>query len=827
MITYDQIKKYASAGLCIVPTHIGEKRPALIKWTNFQKERPTSEQLQEWFAPEANRDGMGIICGQISGGLEVIDFDKQGQEFPFWADAVKKRLPELYSKLVIERSCSGGKHVYYKCEYISGAMNLAMETKNKKLIETRGEGGFIKCAPSEGYELEQGDFDSIPVITIDEREFLISAARCRNQYVEEDKTEYMQNIPVTGERTTAAEDGTLRPGDDFNVRGNFRELLESLGWKPEKGTGADGNQHWTRPGKKKGTSATLKNIGGVELFYIFTSSTDLDNYKAYTPFQFLTLEKFGGNFREAAKWLGGQGFGKKKYSEKSLPETKKIQTATGDDLEISLESIKENPNLRSADTFNEFPLKELPPVCRSFIVDMVAGLEQNPAGLAAFLLAQCGGVLGGSVRLRLNDKGWNKPPILWVCLIGVSGAGKSPTLQATEMLVSNINNKFNDEYEAAYSKYLTDYNDWWKNRKKEPDVPEPIAPKKRKVFLTDATFEGLIKDITISKCRTYFELDEFVTFFNMINRNKTPGEAGKWLSGYNGASISTSRAGAKEVYINEAYWAMLGGSTPEKFRNYILNDGGDKDGTLTRISLVWAPMLSEYIEEEENPEIETHIEEMRNVVELLVKSKPAEDKYGNEKKYTELYLSPEAEEDWKQMRRENFYAVRNPANASDAVSGYLAKSLELTPRIAIILHCIEAAHNFNLNGVAEDVTGLGAETHDPEYFQFPLEVSLETWRSARIIAEWFTTENLICYELFRFTEPKSEIVQASEILMTISKSPEGCTLRDLYRVHRKYRSPKGKEELGKILTFLLEKGKIETEESQGSRGRTKIIFKSK
>ena len=818
MITYETIERYIKAGLCIVPTHIGEKYPALSSWKKYQEVRPTEEELRDWFDEKCNRDGMGFICGKVSGGLEVIDFDKQGQEFPYWKQSVPA---DLYSRLVIETSISGGKHVYYKCENISGSQKLAMQDKENTLIETRGNKGFIKSAPSNGYTLEQGDFDSIPVITIEEREILLAAARCRNIYEERNE---IVDIPATGEITPARQEGALRPGDDYCMRASFVDYLYKTGWKPYR-RGTDDNELWTRPGKSDGSSGSFKQISGTDLFYVFTTNGGVQSEKAYTLFTFRAWQEFNGNFSECAKTLYKEGYGTRHYT-KPLPETKTIRTANGENLELSLDKILENPNLRTPDTFNEFPLKELPLVCRAFISDMIGGLEQNPAGLAAFMLAQCGGVLGKSVQLRLDNKGWKTPPILWVCLIGVSGAGKSPALRATQMLVEKVSEKFNEDFEKLNSQYIKEYDEWVQSKKKNPNLPEPTAPKKRKIFLTDATFEGLVKDITISKCRTYFILDEFVTFFHMINRSKTPGESGKWLSGYNGASISTSRAGAKEVYINEAYWAMLGGSTPEKFRNYIMEDGGDKDGTLSRLSLVWAPVLSDFIEEEENEEIGKHIEEMRGVLETLVKSAPQRNKDGNIPDYTELFLSSEAREDWLQMRKENFYAVRNPANASDAISGYLAKSLELTPRIAIILHCIETAHQFNLNGVPCDDFVPGSITKDIEYFNFPSEISFETWKSARAIAEWFITENMICYELFKFTEPKSANIQASEILLTISKSDDGITLRDLYRIHRRFRSPKGKKELEEILQMLIDKEKIKTEEVRNEKGgRPKIVFK--
>ena len=840
MITYDQIKKYSDAGLCIVPTHFGEKRPALMSWTQYQKERPMESELRQWFSENANRDGMGIICGAISGGLEVIDFDQKGQEFPFWAQSVQKRAPELYPKLVIEKSYSGGKHVFYKCEDISGSQKLAMQDKTTTLIETRGQGGFVKCAPSEGYELEQGDLDNIPVVTVDEREILLSAARCRNLYIEEDKADYIHNVPATGERKTAAEEGTLRPGDDYNVRGNFHDLLIELGWKPFGRVGADGNQKYTRPGKDKGTSATLKTVGGIELLYVFTSSTDVENGKAYTPFQFLTREKFGGDWREAAKYLGGLGYGKKRLTGQVIDNTVEVKTVNNETIKVDKSLILSNPNIRDPESFNEFPLDRMPPVCRKYIIDQARAQARNPAGIAAFLLTQCGAILGASVRVRLKHK-WKVPPILWTCLIGVSGQGKSPQLDAVKSLITPISDKFEREYQAINNKYALDYSQWLKNRKRQPEAPEPVRPKHRRIFVTNATFEGLAKDEAASGSRTPLILDELVDFFTMTKRTKTPGESAKWLSGYSGGAIVTSRVNAQEVYLNDAYWSIYGGATPEKFRKYITEDGGDKDGTLTRMMLVWAPMLTEYpiqATEEEYPLIEKHSDDMQEVCETLVNFSPGTDYDGepNEqgdyplKKFEELTLCDEAREMWEKMRIDNFYLTGAPENSTDAVAGFLSKSLEFTGRIAVILHCINAAWNFiNGDGYSDgsnDITGLGAQDCSDDGFQIPPVIDMETWVNARVIAEWFITETLICYELLKFVEPKSASYKATSLLNMIASEEEGLSLREIYRKERKYRTKTGKIELQKLLDFLEEKNYIYLCERKSKTGPPTKVYKS-
>jgi len=51
------------------------------------------------------------------------------------------------------------------------------------LIETRGEGGLIICAPTEGYAVTRGDLCDPPVLTEEERDNLLRAAWELNEYV--------------------------------------------------------------------------------------------------------------------------------------------------------------------------------------------------------------------------------------------------------------------------------------------------------------------------------------------------------------------------------------------------------------------------------------------------------------------------------------------------------------------------------------------------------------------------------------------------------------------------------------------------------------------
>ncbi len=282
---------YRESGLSVLPAKRLAKRPSLPGWKNFQLRIPQERQVVEWFSkPE---DAICVVTGQVSGNLEMLDFDRGGDRFEAWKEQIP---PELLSRLVIETSQSGGKHVIYRCsEPINGNMKLAMGFRDGAmvtLIETRGEGGLFLCAPTLGYSLEQGSLTEIPVLTPQEREMLLETAWSLN--------EYLPTADVPADSQFVPEN---RPGDDFNNRGDIRALLIKYGWTLVKKAE---NELWRRPGKANGWSASLKD----KSFYVFSgNAAPLEPNRAYSPFAVYAWLEYGGDFEMAARVLRQQGYG--------------------------------------------------------------------------------------------------------------------------------------------------------------------------------------------------------------------------------------------------------------------------------------------------------------------------------------------------------------------------------------------------------------------------------------------------------------------------------------------------------------------------------------
>lgn len=65
---------YRELGLGTIPIAAGTKQPpAGFRWAKYQTRLPSFQELERWFA--AGDCGIAILCGRVSGGLIVRDFD--------------------------------------------------------------------------------------------------------------------------------------------------------------------------------------------------------------------------------------------------------------------------------------------------------------------------------------------------------------------------------------------------------------------------------------------------------------------------------------------------------------------------------------------------------------------------------------------------------------------------------------------------------------------------------------------------------------------------------------------------------------------------------
>jgi hypothetical protein len=311
----DTAKLAITQGLCVVPPREdGTKAPDAPSWKEFQARRPTRDELNTWYRG-GKRHGIGLVCGDISGGLELFEFEalavKQGL-VEQWGERMRDigahellmRLADGYS----ETSASGGLHFLYRCA-TTRTEKLASTIEHRTLIETKGEGGYVIIAPSHGpvapgdgaWEPLTGTLATIPIITPEERATIHRIARTLDQTTPAIDSRYTR--PPSQHDTN-----TPSPLDLYRDNPHITELtaqnLEAHGWTRAGQTGD--TIYMRRPGKTNGISASIGHVGpGVTT--IFTTSTALDA-RTYSPGDLYAHLEHHGDLTQATRALRDAGY---------------------------------------------------------------------------------------------------------------------------------------------------------------------------------------------------------------------------------------------------------------------------------------------------------------------------------------------------------------------------------------------------------------------------------------------------------------------------------------------------------------------------------------
>jgi len=328
-------KELIRAGLSVIP--LNEYKTATIPWKQYQGVIMLEEEVDNYFT---GAPSLGIVCGSISGSLEVIDvdtkYDLTGNLWREFSSLLKDNLLETYEKLLIAQTKSGGYHVYYKAENIQGNLKLAQrETtqeereenpeKTKTLIETRGEGGYVVAPPTAYYKYIQGDVLEIPTITQEERNLIINIARSLNELQEEAEVIRYKNSV----KNISNKEG-LSPFEDFNNRGEVIPLLENQGYKVVKENSE--RVYLLRPGATDSKTSGNYLKSNRLLYFHSSNASPFEPGKGYNPSQTFALlecnETAITGYKETYKKLLSLGYGEPITSNKSLQvETTKIQVS--------------------------------------------------------------------------------------------------------------------------------------------------------------------------------------------------------------------------------------------------------------------------------------------------------------------------------------------------------------------------------------------------------------------------------------------------------------------------------------------------------------------
>ncbi|PJN22397.1 hypothetical protein [Kitasatospora sp. CB02891] len=334
----DAARELHEAGLCVIPIRAnGEKAPS-VKWTPYKVSRSTPEEHDTWFRP--GRDaGIAVVYGEVSGAIEMIEFEglavREGVLDEVTEIMQASGLGDVWAAVQsgwATQSPSGG--IHYRV-HIDGApvppnTKLAQRPAREDeytpeerqriaekpgsritrvLVETRGEGGYGLVEPSGGavhasgrpYVRIAGGPSSIPTIAADYMEAVREVCRMVDALP---RPETAASAPKS--RTPPPPGGGLRPGEDFNLRASWEEILSGI-FRPVRTSGS--TTYWGWADGSRGAKATTGRDPATDRLYVFTTSSDFIPEVPYTKFGAWALLNHGGDYQAAARALRAQGYG--------------------------------------------------------------------------------------------------------------------------------------------------------------------------------------------------------------------------------------------------------------------------------------------------------------------------------------------------------------------------------------------------------------------------------------------------------------------------------------------------------------------------------------
>ncbi|MBC7853295.1 MAG: DUF3987 domain-containing protein [Pirellulaceae bacterium] len=785
--------RFRLGGISAIPIRSGgSKQPALPSWMEFQKRIPTEEEIGRMFRGSC---GIAVIGGVVSGNLETLDIDAPELVEPF-ESLVEELVPGLLARLstaATPRNNWGGRHYRYrKTETVAGNTILAqseLRPKFKKdgtpdidertgdqreapitLIETRGEGGYSLAPGCPGECHETGlpykhvsgpELPDVPTITVDEHSALWTAARSFNRFVEDmEVQDGGRPVPATGGETT--------PGDDYNRKATWEEILEPDGWRKCRGHG--GVTFWRRPGKDTGgqsaTTGCKSKSAGTELFCVFSSNaypfTGPSGGRvctSYSKFAAYALLNHSGDFSKAAKQLSKDGFGTR-MEPKSEAHPKVAKSATG--VDRSSAKPAKNEVLSTLPQWNSFPVATIPGVAGTFIQLSADAIDCDPAMVALPMLATCAAAIGNSLRIGIK-RTYSEPSVVWTAVVAESGTRKS---SANDAPVTPIKEKdgeaircFNramEEYSAAMVGYKSELNSWHKSRiKTSPEPPmEPEKPICRRFTVADTTVEALAVKLNENPRGLLLCQDELSGFFGGMNQYKQGkgGDEPHLLAMHGARDVRVDRKNGPTIYVPRAALSICGTIQPGIIRQSMTRERYES-GMAARFLMAYPPPRTcKWTEDEVDEATE---KAYAGMVEKILRIPLGVHPLTGEPEPHFIPLHPDAKKRWIEFHDQH---AEELAGMEGDLNAAWSKLLGYAARLALVVEIVGWAG--------------GSDWQPPE------RISQKSMEAGITLARWFSNETKRIYAILNLTATENADRKLNDKIRSLGK---GISARDLMR----------------------------------------------
>jgi Protein of unknown function (DUF3987) len=280
----------------------------------------------------------------------------------------------------------------------------------------------------------------------------------------------------------------------------------------------------------------------------------------------------------------------------------------------------------------EFPADTLSTPWQEWVTRAAHGAGATLAHVAVPLLGIASSLIGTARRV-MASRSWTQAMTIWTGVVGFSGTGKTPGIDATKRALSQIERDRSyklaelqrahegrvEAAKAARAQWKKDLKDAAQGKVVSIDnyrskvASEPVMPAAAadpgpfvapRLYVSNATIERLAALLQARPQGMLMLCDELASLFLNMSRYSGGQDNEFWLEAWNGSPYTIERVGRPPISVSHLLIGVVGGLQPDKLARSFR---GDLDGMYARLLFAWPidppyrPLTNEVAEVE--PEI--------------------------------------------------------------------------------------------------------------------------------------------------------------------------------------------------------------------------------
>ena len=249
----------------------------------------------------------------------------------------------------------------------------------------------------------------------------------------------------------------------------------------------------------------------------------------------------------------------------------------------------------------DLPIDVFPQIMHRWLADAARGAGVTVGHIGLPLIGMGSGLIGVARRVQAT-RSWQQPMTCWTCLVGVSGSGKTPSLDVVKRALSVVERSRQQEntarqlaHETRIERAKAALKKWKEDIAAAVDAgqPPPVKPVEAqdvrpfvvpRLYVSDCTIERLAPLLEARPRGVTYVADELARLFMNLERYSGGSDRAFWLEAWDGNSFTVERLGRPPVTLPHLLVGVVGGFQPDLLARSF---AGDSDGIYSRFLYAW------------------------------------------------------------------------------------------------------------------------------------------------------------------------------------------------------------------------------------------------